>query len=434
MLSLLFLILSFPSFGQFTDGDIEILLGPLNEEKKNKIMEYKLDDKEKIYTRLVSNRTFSKTVKEDFYKVSKTSDKNDAIVGKYASLSLDSDKSTFTLTPFSGVGSKKSNIGLFRNIFSFDISGSIDNNKNFSLKDYKKISAGFSLVHIKEAYNFDPFKRPATERYIRLYDAVLKELKKEASKKLLTIADSLNHNPIYTKRDTNQLIELYHTKVKDSENKLIGKAWTKKYLIWHKFNIKLLSWESLTYIPQSLLKTATSVNRKTIATPSLKYIFNFYKGTNNNHNFFFNMGAGLAIKHTLSEVTTQLDWYKYTVLSDSTLLGSSTKIFTPTESNIRSRWRPDISGQLIYLHTKNKFKFGAEAFYSTNWLLTPTELTGRSHLQKILFGLIFPITTKDKKTTVVLEPFIEWKLFNNYVEGDSRNIGVKFSLPFNSLF
>lgn len=413
---------------------MDTIFGKIDEGSFDDINKSLLQNIKKDTNRLVSEYTFRKLIQKDFRLLINATDDATA-VGRYASLKVDSDKSTFAFTPFAKVHGSDPLNKAFRGIYSIDLGGSVNSSGQFRSPEIKKIKVGGSatLIFIKKTKYFFS-KRPFFSRYDLLYTATKEKFLKKKMSKVITILDTL---------ETENLKELkveYMNEIAKNENLLIKGKWNAKQLMWLKFDGQLISFDNFQYSPTDSLKTSLPIE-KTIYTPSVSASLNYYRGWEKKQKWFgcssiyFRGGVGLSRKHVFSEVETK-EWNQFSTLNDTTVLISDTKkIYIGADTaEVATRFLPDFNAQLISFLRFGEVNLGLDLSYSGKFLVESSDPDENGFVNIIQYGIIIPFRNNKGKSTINIEPFYEHKIFTNSNEEDENTFGVKFSIPFTRLF
>lgn len=377
--------------------------------------------------RLVSVHAFRALVKNDFSKITKDNE-NDFAFGKYASIKINQDDAKVKLTPITWIISSEPNgMGRLHSILAVNISASLDSEGFFNFASSNKIKAGVSYTNIfKIKYRF---RRGTGENEDKVYKTLYHNIKNDYFTSL-----KFDRTDTLKGKDEKALKNEFYDKVAEEENIYFETNWTKKIIGWTKTNLNIASFDNFNFVYNSSLDNVSEPIKKTIWTPSLNITGNLYTWMKKNHELFVSGTAGISLKHSLSEVSSTTEWNQIRVLSDSTyLVEDSKKVFMHSSNSIKERFVWDAGAQLIWLFKICKIDFGVEGSCYYQQLISNTSTATDAHLIKPFVGVLFFLKDKKGKSTVVIEPFYQYKHFINHVEESAHKWGIKFSLPFGRL-
>jgi len=385
---------------------------------------------------LVSTYTFRSLIQKDFSKIT-IGENSFSKVGRFAAASVNADESKFYFTPFTFVQTKDPLKGPFRKIHAIDLSGDVSSEGVFNFKEWKSLKAGYSLTFILGGYTPKRDERDTGfHRKIvqETYDVTYAKYKKAQTSlsSYLSIADKVQSNDIdklkkAAKEDFFKTLEEYELNYYDDK-------WKSKRISWVKFNITPISWDNFSFIDPTDAATFSKLEQKKAYTGSAKASFNQLHTFPNKKNMqiYFAGYIGLSRKHSLSEISTPIQYYNLKRLTDSTVTVVEDKqVYSLKQQDFKFGIRPDLGAQFIFIFNAfDDFNLGFDLASSFNGLVSSD---GGAYVNKSTLGILFPFTDKDGESTVNLEIFYQRKTFSKIELENNGLWGVKFGLPFSKL-
>jgi hypothetical protein len=390
---------------------------------------------------LVSEYTFRKLVRNDF-SVLLTGEENKTKVGRYASLEVDKDEKTFSVTPIAFVPGNSPLRSPFHWITTIDLSGSVSGKGIFDWEERKKVKAGFSVAWVNALYRFFPGPvpnrkyKPNVNVYTRLHDNLYNQFVTSYDNFAGNLSDSISNSGNYT--DPEKLQEAYLDKLNDMELKLTEDVWNLKIFYWFKLNVTPVSYDVLSLVSKADTASFNSPISKNMYNPSAQFSANGYLAFRRYGSFYGSAWMRFGQKHTLSEIGSTQEWSKVSPLGDSSSVQNDTRdVYVVNDAGLKTKVLPDIGVEFIYLLPEKEwlhgFTPGINFSWSTLGILSPINESGRGKIQTISIGLIIPLKDKEGKSKVNIVPFYEQKKFVDFNKARKDFFGVKFSLPFNNL-
>ncbi|QEC51911.1 hypothetical protein EDD80_11548 [Anseongella ginsenosidimutans] len=393
----------------------------------------------KVRTSLVSEYTFRKLVQEDF-SLLLTGDKSKTAPGRYAALEINEDGQRVTITPFAWHRDPMK--GPSRWMGTLDVNAGVNGKNIWDFGGRKKLSLGGSITLLGARYLFRPRwketdkkKQPSVDDYNKIY-TIAQEDMMEKRNAIKHIIDTLDFVKIAG--DTTSLKRAYLEQASIYERKLTDDKWNARLFYWAKLNIVPVSLDYLDIVGLEDSSSYQSPMNKKVFTPSLQLSGNIYGATRRWGDAYLNGWIRIGFKHNLSEIYSTTTWNKISPLGDSAVvIEDSKEVYVLEKTALSKKALADVGGQLIYYVPKFKWLYGArvgiDLSMTSSAFMSPTDAS-TSHLETYHAGFVVSLPDKDGTPSVNLQVFHQWKKYIDY-QGDAEGMwGMKFSIPFNSLF
>jgi hypothetical protein len=392
-------------------------------------MPYVIDMNDPKRDRLISDYSFRKLIQSDFTKTVLGMD-NISKINRYASLDL-SDKPAFDFTPlaFNDDPTKK----VFRNIFSVNISGKLNENDFFELKNLRDLTLKLNYVYIFNASNYKPNAKISTLRDPLRCDIKADVLalceKYEQKIKDLCSGNCVSADKIDQER--RKLVKAFIDEYSDIESSAAEAYWKSKNYYWLSINAGLKR-DEFQYTSQDLLDEGKYTPKKeTTVMPEVTAAFNGFHLYASGASLLYTLWGGVKRRHSLSEVYTPDNFQNYDSINGSVLkLNNNESVFVTDFTEIDRGFKADLGTRVVvlspYLSQERKQQFGFSFSLSRRGLVS-TE-SGAS-LVRTEAGLVFPFLTEDGTSKFNLEFFRRWDNFHNFPNENDKTWGFRFNIP-----
>lgn len=399
------------------------------EDTTNQIYE---DKKNKHY--LISRYSFRSLIQQDYSKIT-IGENSFSKVGRFATLQIDEDGSKFYFTPFVFVVRKDPQKGDFKYIHSIDVSGEMSK-KVFDFKNKKTLKAGYSLTLISKKTGYKYLPNSRNESFHReMVHAAFVQTKRKYENATTSFADYLDIADEVEKTDSTKVHKgakkRFFKTLEEMELKYYEEKWSAKRIGWFKLNVTPFSWDNFKHLDPQIASSLSKPIDKSVYTGNIKLSYNqlYTRPSVKNFQFYWSAFVALSRKHSLSEISKPSQWYNLKKLTDSTsTVTEDESVFSMTSSEFKSRLRPDIGAQVIFLFDVfNDTNIGIDLTSSFKGLVTTSP---DSYVNNTLLGLIIPFKDKEGNNSINFELFYERKSYLNASLKNAGFWGIKFGLPF----
>jgi len=402
------------------------------------------------YDKLVTNSTFNRLLADDMAKVL-TLDNAINRATRYAAVSIDEDKSTFTFAPFvarlhsdlfhpqdpaqpylptwgfvnSFIKGKINNDG-FAEIFNggkvnreITIGGTlaIFLGKNYYREDNESC-CGFRSSNYREAQRALP--SAICQKYQKIMHAV-------ANGDVLTYADNAD---ILCECD--DIKAAMRKDFSDVEEKLAKPFWSGKTRLWLSISPEY-GGKTITLL--DTLKAGATPESQTFGTGSLRAAANLlYEAERASGTWSSYFAFSIAAKRSnqFSDMST-LTWNKYVTRPDtSEIITDNKDVFLYKGGTVNHQITPSATIQFVELWNGDRFGLGLDLSFTYDQLYKADGAEANHKLTES-YGIIFPFRDKAGDRTINLSLFYQRSHFKLASMDDEFLVGVKFAVPIFSL-
>jgi hypothetical protein len=376
---------------------------------------------------LVSNYAFRKLIRNNFNNLVLGND-NVSKIGRYATLDI-TDDNAFSFSPYSFESNPEKSS--YQDIFSFNLSGQLNDDKFFKLTDYRDLAAGISYVHILNWTNYKTINRDI-ESIKKKYLCQLKEPLNELCKKYNKLVTDSSCTGKTKKKLYGDFIEEYT----DLETELTEEFWGNKNFWWINIDAKLLGRDEFKFLYQPLLTSGNySPKEETVFTPGISVGLNhFTKNNQTGNSFLFSIWAELNRKHSLSEIFEPNQFQSFVKVNDSLSQQKDLEsVYITDFESIKTKWVADFGARVVGLldisGSSRTRQIGLSFSFDSKGLVSNSKSSSQFRTE---IGLVLPFLKADGESTFNLEIFRRWDRFSNFPADNDQFWGIRFNVPISS--
>lgn len=396
------------------------------------------------YNKFVSDHTYRRYFTKGMAKVLSLDNAINGIA-RYAALSVDDDKSTFSFSPLAArIHGPENPVRPQRVTFGYIntfVKGKVTSDGFAELakggKWNKEFTAGFSLVvwygsgggDWYMTASEDQCKQTKLQNFRRVQQALPTEICRKYQGKI----DDIVNGDVSAYVESSEDLEdcdgvqtAMRKEYSDIEEKLAEPFWKGKWR-W---------WVSLTpeygYKGLAVLDTGkqAGAEEKSLPTGSVKLSGNLLVQRENwpgKPSFYFSLAAALTQRNMFSDMSTQ-SWNKYVQQKDTSFLITDSKdVYWYDGRDIDQKLLPTFSGQLVGIWNWKKFGIGYDISLSYDMLYSMPGIDNSKITES--YGLVFPFNDKEGERTINLTLFYQHSTFSLSTVDAIELVGVRFAVP-----
>jgi hypothetical protein len=386
--------------------------------------------------RMVSDYAFRKLIKKNFNNVV-LGNESYSKISRYATLDL-SDHPSFSFSPY--YFESDPIYAPYKNIFSVNIAGKLNDDDFFSLSDWRDLSASFSYIHMFNSTNYKTIEKPSTlkDKYKCKIRPLLNEVFEKHEKKFAALckSDECKMNEDALIESKNETIDALIEDYTDAEIKVAEEYWKNKNFFWIKADAKILAFDRVQFISSDLLQNSNyQTQEEVIYIPAISFAFNYLTKNNKKDNsFLLTTWISLQKKHSLSEVFSSDDFQPFHPVNDSLIqLKTKEEVFITDFSEIKKKLTLDYGFRLVAMgdisSPNRPRQIGASFQFSRSGLVHTDSYPS---LFKTEIGAILPFLGKDGESEFNLEIFYRWNIYSNFPNDNEATFGLRFNVPINN--
>lgn len=380
------------------------------------------DGEKPIQDYLISPIAFRRLVKQNFGDLI-LGNESVSKIGRYASLDV-SEKPAFDFSPFTSESDiEKHN---YQHIFAVNISGKLNSEDIFRIKDIRDLSLRLSFTRIlNSASGYIPTDRSSNlkSQYVCDLQRQLLILCREYNQKMNDI-DSTDCSD--KDKLKNKLLPKFLDGYYDKEMEVSEDYWRVKKFTWFTISAGIKR-DKVMFINEDTIKALHyNPQSETVVIPELLGSINHF-AKHANRTQFISFWASVKAKHSLSEVYEPEKFQSYSKITDVVFMDKgSDDVFVTKFNKLDKKAVLDFGLRAVGTTAIRGKSIGASFAFSRKGLVAEASFPS---LFRTEIGGVIPFRKADGESSFNLEIFHRWDIYSQFDYSNDNYWGVRFNVP-----